>query len=151
MKKIFFFLFLLFLPNFVSAKDLLLDNLTVKNGELSTTFEPLNTEYTIMLEETEFQIELDYQVEEGITVSLTNNHDLENDSLVTLTLTNEDKKIDYHFHILKNETTSIATFKEEPLSETQSFMFKYKLYIIPTVCLLLIFLMQRILFHKTKK
>lgn len=151
MKKILFFLFVFFFPVFVNAEDILLEQLEIANGELSLEFEPYNTEYTVTLEETEFHIEFDYKVEEGIVVAINNNHDLENNSIVTLTLSKEGNQLDYHFHILKNEAEDVATFNLETEEVNNNFMFKYKLYIIPSVCFILIWIIYKILFRKHKK
>lgn len=151
MKKIFFFLLVLFFPTFVYADEIVLKELTIKNGELSLPFEKYNTEYTITLEETEFMVEFDYKVDNGVIVAINNNHDLENNSVVTLTLTKDEKSINYHFHILKENEATVAVFNNNVVKENESFMFKYKIYIIPTVCLILIIICYKILFRKHKK
>ncbi len=151
MKKVLFFLLFLLIPHFVTAKDLVIDKLEILNGELSPNFDIYNTEYSVILEDSEFNIEFNYQVEEGVIVSVNNNHDLENDSIVTLTISKNEEKIDYNFHILKNITKNTIAFKESVNNEENNFMFKYKIYIIPGCCLFLIFIIYKILFHKRKK
>ena len=150
MKKILLFLFLLLVPNFVCAEDIQIDKLNILNGELSLNFDPLNTEYSVYLEPTEFNLDFDYQVKPGIVVSINNNSDLENNSMVTLTITKETTKIDYHFYIIKEEpTTEVFNYNiEENVNE--NFMFKYKLYIIPSTCLVLIIFSYKIIFRKHK-
>ena len=153
MKKYFFFLLIhiLLIPNYVYAEDLVLKKLDIKNGELSLPFEKYNTEYTVTLNNTEFHLEIDYEVEDDIIVTVSNNHDLENNSIVTLTLLKEDQTIDYHFHILKEYEENITVFKEEIKEVNTNFMYKYKIYIIPGGCLLLILFAYKILFKKHKK
>lgn len=150
MKKIFFLLFLLLIPNIVLAKDLVLEELMILNGELSLPFDKMNTEYTVTLDEQEFHLELDYKVGDGITVAVNNNHDLENNSIVTLTITDNESVLEYNFHILKEAEDISPVFNEVEPEEVNSFMFKYKIYIIPSVCLILIILCHKILFRKHK-
>lgn len=151
MKKIFFFLLLLFTPNFVYAEDLVLKDLIVKNGELSLPFEKYNTEYTVTLEETEFNIDFDYKVEEGVTVAINNNHDLENNSVVTLTLTKDENSVNYKFHVLKESEENITVFNENVAEVNNNFMYRYRIYIIPSICFILILIIYKILFRKHKK
>ena len=151
MKKILFFLFLFFYPTAVAAEDVLLKTLTISNGELSLPFDSYNTEYTVTLEETEFKLDFEYTVDNGIIVSINNNHDLENNSKVTLTVIKEEEKLDYHFYILKEEKQEIAVFKEQEHIEKEIFMHKYKIYIIPSVCFILILFCYKIIFRKHKK
>ena len=148
-----FFLFLfLFLPLTVIASDLKLDELSIKNGELSIPFDPLNNEYTISLEKEEYNVEFDYKVEENIAVFIKDNHDLENNAIVTISLTDEKNVVEYHFQILKEEESVEQTVFQEVIKEQEfNFMFEYKNYIIPISCLVLIFIVFKILFHKHKK
>lgn len=149
MKKFLFFL-LLFIPTIVNAEDLVLKNLQIKNGELSLPFDPYNTEYTVTLKESDFKIDFDYVADQDITVAIDNNTDLENDSVVTLTILKENEKLDYHFHVLKNSDETIKVFTTPKVEEKESFMFKYKQYVIPSGCLFLIFLIFKILFVRKK-
>ncbi len=148
-----FLLFLfLFLPLTVIASDLKLDELSIKNGELSIPFDPLNNEYTISLEKEEYNVEFDYKVEENIAVFIKDNHDLENNAIVTISLTDEKNVVEYHFQILKEEESVEQTVFQEVIKEQEfNFMFEYKNYIIPISCLVLIFIVFKILFHKHKK
>jgi hypothetical protein len=151
MKKIFLFLFLLLIPVNVLAKDLYLNDLEIKNGELSLPFTKYNTEYTITLDKSEYSVDFSYQVDEDIAVSILDNYDLENNSIVTIKLEYQDEQINYYFHILKEVEDDAIVFKEDDeIVLDDSFMYKYKLYIIPLSCLFLIFLAFKILFHKHK-
>jgi hypothetical protein len=151
MKKIFLFLFLLLIPVNVLAKDLYLNDLEIKNGELSLPFTKYNTEYTITLDKSEYSVDFSYQVDEDITASILDNYDLENNSIVTIKLEYQDEQINYYFHILKEVEDDAIVFKEDDeIVLDDSFMYKYKLYIIPLSCLFLIFLAFKILFHKHK-
>lgn len=140
-----------FLPISVWAANLELEELLVRNGELSIPFDKLNNEYTILLEKDVYHLDLEYKASEGIAVFVKNNENLQNNSVVTLSLTDEKKVVEYHFHILKEEeeTTENVFLESTPEVET-NFMMQYKLYIIPSVCFLLLFLLFKLLFKKRK-
>lgn len=153
MKKI-AFLFLLFfcVPCIVWGKNLELENLTIKNGSLSIPFDKLNNEYTVLLDKEEYQLDLEYEVDNAITVFVKDNHDLMNNSVVTISLTDEKNIVEYHLQILKEEeeTTANVFLEEKPISFEISFMYEYKIYIIPAVCLFLLFITFKLLFPKKK-
>lgn len=155
MKKwsFFLFLFILCFPLFVKAKDLKLESLTIKNGTLSIPFEPLNNEYTVLLDREVEELALEYKVDEKITVLVSNNENLKNNSVVTITLTQEKDTVEYHLQILKEEEEEIASvfLEQKPMPIETNFMFEYKNYIIPAVCFLLILIVFKILFHKKRK
>ncbi len=151
MKKIGYILLLLLFPLNTYAKSLQLEELTILNGELSLPFDALNNEYTVLLDKNEYSIEFDYKVKEDITVSVINNYDLENNATVTIFLSEGEETSEYHLHILKEEEQTIPTFHEETINTNETFMYQYKMYVIPTVCLLFIFISYKILFKKHKK
>ena len=151
MKKLVFFLFFLFFPLFVSASDLKLNHLVIENGELSLPFDPLNTSYTISLEKDIDKINFVYEVDNDIEVTIENNQDLQNNSVVVLSLTNKEDTIFYTFHILKEEEESTNTvFLEEKEEENTNFMMQYKNSIIPISCFILILISYKILFFHKK-
>ncbi len=153
MKKFaFLFLFFFFFTPNVFANDLKLNELTIKNGELSIPFDPLNNEYSVLIEKEVTSLELTYQADEEVAVFLKDNHDLENNAIVVLTLTKENKSVDYRFHILKEEEEVVQQTFLETTPETlkANFMFEYKNYIIPSVCFTLIMVVFKILFHKKR-
>lgn len=152
MKKIAFLLCLLMFPIFVCAKDIYLEELTILNGELSIPFDALNNEYTITLPKDEYSLEIDYKTKEECNVSIIDNYDLQNNSTVTILLNDEKNKTEYHLHILKEEEEKTqTTFNEDTIEIPNSFMYTYKIYIIPSVCFLLIGITYKCLFYKKKK
>lgn len=151
MKKILFFIVFFLFPIVVDAEDICLKDLVIKNGELSLPFDSYNNQYTVTLEEAEYRLDFDYKVEEGIVVSQFNNHDLENNSIVTLTLSKGEKTVNYTFHILKEVPEIITVFNNVSDIDNQGFVHKYKIYIIPTVCLMIIIISYKIIFRKHKK
>lgn len=137
----------------VWASNLELESLTIKNGKLSIPFDKLNNEYTVILESKEYHLELEYEVDDNITVFVKDNQDLMNNSIVTISLTDEKNIVEYHLQILKEEEeqTSSVFLEEKSISIETSFMYEYKIYIIPSVCFLLLFITFKLLFHKHQK
>ena len=153
MKKIcLFFLVLILIPTFVNAKDLVLSELNILNGEISPKFEPLNNSYTIILDKDVYNVEFDYKKDDDIEIEIVNNFDLENNSSVEIVLRYEKNVVKYHFQILKEVEENInLTFLETNDIVENNFMFEYKNYIIPSTCIILIVMVNRILFHKKKQ
>jgi len=74
MKKIFFFCLFLLLPLFVHAGSI--KELEVENGVLSRKFEPNNNIYSILLNEGEEEVKLNYKLEdENAKVKINNKED----------------------------------------------------------------------------
>lgn len=151
MKKLLLCLLFLFIPIYVEADSLTLEELKVKNGELSLPFDSLNNIYTVTLEKDIYSLEFDYKVDENILVFIENNYDLENNSIVTLNLKKEEESGTYYFHILKEEEEVVNVFNEEQESPKENIMYAYKIFIIPTICLILIYITYKIIFRKHKK
>lgn len=151
MKKLLFFFLCLLIPTFVQASDLILQELTIENGTLSPDFDKYNNEYSVEIEKDIFALDIKYKVEEGNTIAINNNFDLENESIVTITVTKDKKNSDYHLHIMKEEDSEIATFQEVKNEVAkESFMTKYRIVIIPTICLLILISTFKLLFLKSK-
>jgi hypothetical protein len=141
----------MFIPLNVYAHDLYLDELEINNGEISIPFTKYNNSYTITLASDIYSVEFDYKVSSDILVTINNNYDLENNSIVYITLEDSDCKINYYFHILKDSEEESLVFLEDQEVIDEGFMFKYKIYVIPISCLILIFICYKIIYRKSKK
>lgn len=150
MKKVLFFL-LVFWPIKVYASDLILNNLVVKNGDISPSFDPLNNQYTVTLDNDIYNLELEYKLDSAININILDNNVLKNNSKVSLVLDESGKTVTYELHILKDEGEELPVFLETNNTYDTSFMALYKIYIIPITCLILIFIIFKILFHKKHK
>ena len=147
-----FFLFILFLcPINVWAKDLYLDSLEIKNGELSLPFDRYNTQYTVSIAKDINVLDIVYNVSKGIDVEIWDNHDLQNDSMSTISLTEDSNNVKYELHILKEDEEVAPVFFEPNNDSQNNFMYKYKIFIIPPICIFLILLLFKILFLRKKK
>ncbi len=139
----------------VLANDVFLEDLQVLNGELSPTFTKMNNKYTIELETGEEEVLFKYTVNDGISVSVQNNSNLKDNSIVTIDLIqNNVVVVSYEFNILM-ETNTTSVFNEIKNEEVEvgniEFMQKHKNIIIPISAALLIALSFKIIFFGIKK
>ena len=129
----------------------MIDELSIKNASLSIPFSPLNNEYTAIVGKEVDTLEFIYSADSSFTVVINNNHDLQNNSVVELIVSDGENKASYHFQILKEEEEQTkTTFLEKKEEEQISFLKEYKNYIVPFFCILLILFSYRLLFHKKK-
>lgn len=151
MKKIFFFVLLLCTPILVSASSI--KDLKVLNGVLSREFESDNNIYSVILNDSETILKLDYElVEEESTVKVIHNMKDE-DSVTKLEVTNKDgSKEEYVFYIESEETQ--AVFKENNLIQTTNITKKEipnLIWYVVTGCSCMILLLFKVIVLGFKK
>ncbi len=144
-------LVLIFSPLEVKAKDLYLDTLEITNGELSLPFDKYNNKYTVLLAKDITTLDIVYEVDPEVNIEILDNHDLQNDSIVTINLKENNNVVSYELHILKDEEETSSVFLESNNDTESNFMYKYKIFIIPLVCFSLIVILFKIMFLGKKK
>ena len=156
MKKIFFFLCFFFIGVlYVSADSI--QNLEVLNGTLSRKFESANNVYSVVLNENETSLKLNYELKDkDAKVSFLNNEYVQNgENVATLLVTNSNGlEESYTFYLEKEETTPV--FNESLLTNNISEVkeIPYLKYYVGLGCLLIILILFKILvigFKKRKK
>lgn len=153
MKKIFFFLLLLFLPVIVSASSI--KELKVLNGILSREFESTNNKYSVILNENEDQLKLEYKLKDtAAEVKIINNeYNEESENKAILEITNSDgTKEEYVFYLEKENTK--AVFNESNLVNTANIKkqeIPYLIWYVATGCLCIILLLFKIIVLGFKK
>ena len=156
MKKIFFFLCFFFIcVLYVSADSI--QNLEVLNGTLSRKFESANNVYSVVLNENETSLKLNYELKDkDAKVSFLNNEYVQNgENVATLLVTNSNGlEESYTFYLEKEETTPV--FNESLLTNNVSEVkeIPYLKYYVGLGCLLIILILFKILvigFKKRKK
>ena len=156
MKKIFFFLCFFFIGVlYVSADSI--QNLEVLNGTLSRKFESANNVYSVVLNENETSLKLNYELKDkDAKVSFLNNEYVQNgENVATLLVTNSNGlEESYTFYLEKEETTPV--FNESLLTNNVSEVkeIPYLKYYVGLGCLLIILILFKILvigFKKRKK
>jgi len=137
MKKLFFFISLFFLPFSVSAG--MVENLEVLNGTLSRKFESNNNIYSVVLNEGESELKLNYKLQEEAQVELMNNRYVEGkENQVTLQVTSENKEKEiYTFFLEKESVTPVFTEVNLPTNSPAVKMPHLEIY-VGVVCLFII-------------
>lgn len=151
MKKIAFFLILLILPIKVLATDINLLELNILNGEISPSFDPLNNTYSVLIDKDVSNLDIAFKNNDGVIVDIIDNFDLENNSMVKIKCHSNNKEVIYNLLIVKEEEENLFVFKEDKNELDTSFMSLYKIYVIPSVCFLIILIFFKLIFPKHKK
>lgn len=152
-KKIFFFLFLfLSCPCFVFADSI--KELEVVNGTLSREFESTNNIYSVILEDSEDSLKLNYELNdpEAKVVFHNNEYTKNGENKVEMEIENTDgTKETYTFYLEKEETTPVfnETFLNTSSNEQKEIPFLP--WYVGIGCLLLILLFFKIIVLGFKK
>lgn len=105
-------------------EKVIVDDITIDSIEFD--FDSSIYEYNI---ETELDI-LNFNISlnsKTATYEILNNKDLENKSIVSIVITDDDKTLTYKFNIIKDEVEEINN--EDITSQEKSFLEKYEMYI----------------------
>ena len=132
----------------------MLDNLEVLNGTLSLKFDPLNTKYTVLLnDKNDMALQFQYQVPDGVEVFITNNYLVNEYTVVILTVKDEDATMDYKFYVYKEDSTDVADYFpiQKSIEVEATELSPYAVPGISSICFLIILIVFAILFHKKKK
>ena len=128
MKKFFFFC-LLFFPVQVLAGSI--TNLEVLNGTLSREFDSNNNVYSVVLNDGESTLKLDYVLEdqEALVTIEGNDYQVGEDNVAVLNVTNSDgTKESYTFYLEKEETQAVfeeVSLMDEPAEKKIAFLEVY--------------------------
>lgn len=128
MKKFFFFC-LLFFPVQVLAGSI--TNLEVLNGTLSREFDSNNNVYSVVLNDGESTLKLNYVLEdqEALVTIEGNDYQVGEDNVAVLTVTNSDgTKESYTFYLEKEETQAVfeeVSLMDEPAEKEIAFLEVY--------------------------
>lgn len=128
MKKFFFFCFLFF-PVQVLAGSI--TNLEVLNGTLSREFDSNNNVYSVVLNEGENTLKLDYLLEdqEALVTIEGNDYQVGEDNVAVLNVTNSDgTKESYTFYLEKEEIQAVfeeVNLMDEPAEKKIAFLEVY--------------------------
>lgn len=128
MKKFFFFCFLFF-PVQVLAGSI--TNLEVLNGTLSREFDSNNNVYSVVLNEGENTLKLDYVLEdqEALVTIEGNDYQVGEDNVAVLNVTNSDgTKESYTFYLEKEETQAVfeeVSLMDDPAEKEIAFLEVY--------------------------
>ncbi len=82
----------------------MLEELKILNGELSINFDPLNSKYTVFLNENENKLDIEYKLKSDTNVTIEGNYNLADGSIVIISVTDGKKTIDYYFNVYISKT-----------------------------------------------
>lgn len=133
----------------------MLHNLEILNGEMSPAFETNNLTYTVFIEDNINNLEIDYDVDEDISVNIIGNENLEvGENIVYLELSREGKvESTYTLEVTKEEAYVASKTILEPTTDitVKEELPSYVAPLIGGICFLLILLSFLIIFHKKKR
>ena len=153
MKKFFFFCFLFF-PVQVLAGSI--TNLEVLNGTLSREFDSNNNVYSVVLNEGENTLKLDYLLEdqEALVTIEGNDYQVGEDNVAVLNVTNSDgTKESYTFYLEKEEIQAVfeeVNLMDEPAEKKIAFLEVY----VSIGCFIVILILFKVIilgFSKKKR
>lgn len=132
----------------------MLQELEILNGELSMNFDPLNTKYTIMVNNEQNTLEMKYKLKEDTNITITGNILNEAKNEIVLTVYNDTESMSYYLTVYKEETTTANSnidLKEEIVLIEKESLPNYVAPLIASICFLIILLLFTLLFKKRKK
>lgn len=131
----------------------MLQELKILNGELSLEFDPLNTKYTVIVNSSVKELQLEYIINEEDTITIAGNN-LNNDyNEVIITVYNDKESTSYYLYVYKEKNDEVNydinyfSSIETPTKEETSV---YAVPIISSICFIIILLTFSFLFRKSK-
>ena len=155
MKKtlIFIIIFLIGITNVYAKTDMVINELTINNGEIAPKFDKYNNYYSVTVNKETKQLDFSYLYDEDseYEVRINNNNDLVQNKFVYLTISNKETKErnTYVFKVyLENDEKEKEVFKAENDTTDINISKKKKNYapLIITICLILILCVYKIMF-----
>lgn len=133
----------------------MLEDLTIINGEMALEFDPLNTKYTITLNDNEdTELKFDYVLKDNYQMSVVGNFLDKDVNEVVLTVFNEDDIVNYYLTVYKEDAEDVSNTNiskvelEVPLKKEIS---PYAAPGIAVSCFVLILIIFVLLFHRKRK
>jgi len=131
----------------------MLEKLKILNGELSIEFDPLNSKYTVFLNENDNQLDIEYKLKSDTNITIEGNYNLVDGSIVIINVTDGKRTIDYYFNVYISKTEEVnksivnGTILEVDSKKEIS---EYAGPGIACLCFVLILFLFVFLFHKRK-
>lgn len=132
----------------------MLEDLKILNGELSLKYDPLNTIYTVNINEEANALELEYRLEDNAKISVVGNENLHYGlNEVVLTVYKEDLSESYYLYVYKEKETMVLSSDNlsQSLNVEKQELWEYAIPVISVTCFLIILFTFCLLFHKKKK
>lgn len=131
----------------------MLEELEILNGEISLEFDPLNSKYTVFLNENNDELDLQYKIKEGANIIIDGNYNLQDGSEVIITVFNDTDSVEYLFNVYISKTEEVVQDISDLISLETNVKKEVSQYVGPgiaCVCFILILFLFVFLFHKKK-
>lgn len=131
----------------------MLKKLEVLNGELSLKFDPLNTIYTVNVNDDVMELQFDYETHDNDNVLIIGNNLQNSVNEVIVRVNSNEEIIDYHFTVYKNDkvVSNDMTYLESlEIKSNKNELPSYVGPLVGVICFLLIVIMFTLLFKKSK-
>lgn len=132
----------------------MLENLEIKNGEMTPRFDPYNNIYSVKIADDTTKLEIEYLKKDNIEVNIIGNDLLnEEDSEVLIEVKNEDEVTTYTLYVSKEKsaTSSFSLTDSFTPIEVKKELPGYVAPLISIICFLIILSTFVLLFSKKKK
>lgn len=150
---ILFFILMIFLVPCVEAESSYLKDLSINNGYMTLDFDKLNTNYTIILNEGEDALDINYDLEdEYASLIIYNNYGLllSNKEVIIRVISSDEKSESlYHLNVIKESDEAVSSINEEVALEFKKTNKVHIESIIASISFLCILLVLGKLFKKS--
>ena len=128
----------------------MLNNLEILNGDISLQFDPLNTIYTITVNNEDDYLKFNYEIGKNDTLNVYGNNLVNGVNEVVLTVYNKSQQTSYYLYVLKKDTSLVTNLDDNKtnLEITKESVNTYTAPLIGVSCFLLILLFFTLLFKK---
>ena len=125
---ILFFILMIFLVPCVEAESSYLKDLSINNGYMTLDFDKLNTNYTIILNEGEDALDINYDLEdEYASLIIYNNYGLllSNKEVIIRVISSDEKSESlYHLNVIKESDETVSNMNEQIALEIKKTSFR---------------------------
>ena len=150
---ILFFILMIFLVPCVKAESSYLKDLSINNGYMTLDFDKLNSNYTIILNEGEDALDINYDLEdEYASLIIYNNYGLllSNKEVIIRVISSDEKSESlYHLNVIKESDEAVSNMNEQIALEIKKTTKVHIESIIASISFLCILLVLGKLFKKS--
>ena len=150
---ILFFILMIFLVPCVEAESSYLKDLSINNGYMTLDFDKLNSNYTIILNEGEDALDINYDLEdEYASLIIYNNYGLllSNKEVIIRVISSDEKSESlYHLNVIKESDETVSNMNEQIALEIKKTTKVHIESIIASISFLCILLVLGKLFKKS--
>lgn len=131
----------------------MLEELNILNGKMSLSFDPLNSKYTVFLNENEDRLDIEYKLKAGALIVIDGNYNLKDGSNVIISVSDNKKTENYQLNVYINKSIEAGNVSPNSVDleiNDNKAISEYAGPGIASICFILILFLFVILFHKKK-